>query len=186
MNIWKWLFILLLMANAATLAALYFFLSNDYDALDVEEELPEEYSEHLITLENHTVEFLLNTYLQEDAGSNMAVTIDEENIRLMSENEYLNMNFDTIFILEPYVTDSELIFEISDISVGQLPLSEDMLYTLIRTGADLPEGMRFSTESKALVIDKSMFDGYTDFSVDIESIDYQNNAWYFSFENELN
>lgn len=186
MNIWKWLFILLLILNAAALAALYIFLSNDYDELDVDEELPDEYPEHLITLENHTVEFLLNAFIQEDAGSNMAVTIDEENIQLMSENEYLSMNFDTIFNLEPYVTDSELIFEISDISVGQLPLSDDMLYTLIRAGAELPEGVRFSTDSKALVIDKSLFDGYTDFSVDVERIDYQNNAWYFSFENELN
>lgn len=182
MNIWKWLFIMLLALNAVTITALYVFLSGEYNALNLEEEGGAQ-SEHVITLENHTVEFLLNTFLQEDAGDDMAFSIDEENIQLRAENEYLNMNFDTIFNLEPYVTETELIFEISDISIGRLPLSEDMLYTLIRTSAVLPEGVAFSTESKALVIDKSLFDDFTDLSVDVERIDYQNNAWYFSIEN---
>lgn len=181
MNIWKWLFIGLLVINAAVLAGLFIFLSGDYGELDPVDAPDGDQAEHVITLENHTVEFLLNSFLQ-DGADDIAVTIDEENIQLMAENEYLNMNFDTIFNLEPYIAETELIFEISNISIGRLPLSEDMAYTLIRTGADLPEGMAFSTESRALVIDKAVFDDFTDLSVDVEEIDYQNNAWYFSFE----
>lgn len=182
MNIWKWLFMGLLVINVAVLTGLFIFLSGDYDELESFEAPDGGQAEHVITLENHTVEFLLNEFLQ-DGANDMSVTIDEEDIRLMAENEYLNMNFDTIFNLEPHVTETELIFEISDISIGRLPLSDDMAYTLIRAGADLPERMTFSTESKALVIDKDIFEDFTDFSIDVEKIDYHNNAWYFSFKN---
>lgn len=183
MNVWKWLFIILMILNVLTITGLYLYLSGDYNELNLDEAQGNDDPEHLITLENHTVELLLNSFLMEDSGNNMEVGIDEENIQLMSENEYLNMNFDTTFNMEPRVTENELIFEVSDISIGSLPLSEDMLYTLIRTSAELPEGVMFSTETKALVIDKSIFNDYTDLSVDIERIDYQNNAWYFSIEN---
>lgn len=182
MNIWKWLFIILLLLNILTLGSLYIFLSGSYDAVDTGENDGTS-GEHVVILQNHTVETLLNSFLQEDSANDIEVSIDENNIELFSENEYLNMNFDTTFNLSPQITDSTIIFEISDISVGQLPLTEDMLYTLIRTSADLPEGILFSTDSKALVIDKSLFDDYSDLSLDINEIDYQNNAWYFSIKN---
>lgn len=182
MNIWKWLFIILLLLNILVLGSLYIFLSGNYDEVDTGESEGSS-GEHVVILQNHTVETLLNSFLQEDSANEIAVSIDENNIELFSENEYLNMNFDTTFNLNPQITDSSIIFEISDISVGQLPLTEDMLYTLIRTSADLPEGIEFSTDSKALIIDKILFDDYSDLSLDIEEIDYQNNSWYFSIEN---
>ena len=182
MNIWKWLFIILLLLNILAVGSLYMFLSGNYDEVDIREN-GDSSAEHVVILQNHTVETLLNSFLQEDSANDIEVSIDENNIELFSENEYLNMNFDTTFDLNPQITDSTIIFEISDISVGQLPLTEDMLYTLIRTSADLPDGIVFSTDSKALIIDKSMFDDYSDLSLDIEEIDYHNNAWYFSIEN---
>ena len=182
MNIWKWLFIILLLLNILAMGSLYIFLSDDYDEVDTEEN-GETSGEHMIILQNHTVETLLNSFLQEDPANDIEVSIDENSIELFSENEYLDMNFDTTFNMSPQITEYSLIFEVSDISVGQLPLTEDMLYTLIRTSADLPDGMEFSTDSKALIIDKSIFDDYSELTLDIEQIDYQNDAWYFSIEN---
>lgn len=182
MNIWKWSFIILLLFNILAVGSLYIFLSGNYDDADVEVS-DNASGEHVVILQNHTVESLLNSFLQEDAANNIEVSIDQTGIELLSENEYLNMNFDTSFNLNPQITDSSIIFEISDISVGQLPLTEDMLYTLIRTSADLPDGITFSTDTKALIIDKSLFDESSDLSLDIDQIDYQNNAWYFSIEN---
>lgn len=182
MNIWKWLFTILLLFNILAVASLYIFLSGDYDEVAPDKE-HETSGEHIIILQNHTVETLLNSFLQEDPANDIEVSIDENSIELFSENEYLDMNFDTTFNMSPEISDHSLIFEISDISVGQLPLTEDMLYTLIRTSADLPDGMEFSTNSKALIIDKTIFDEYSEQSLDIEQIDYQNDAWHFSIEN---
>lgn len=182
MNIWKWAFISLLLFNILAVGALYIFLTGNYDEVDIGE-TGESSAEHVVILQNNSVETILNSFLREDSANDISVSIDENNIELFSENEYLNMNFDTTFNLNPQITDSSIIFEISDISVGQLPLTEDMLYTLIRTSADLPDGIVFSTNSKALIIDKSLFDDHSDLSLDIEEIDHQNNAWYFSIEN---
>ena len=182
MNMWKWLFIILLLLNILAVGSLYIFLSGDYGEVETGE-TGEAEDENMIILQNSTVETLLNSFLQEDQANDIEVSIDENSIELLSENEYLDMNFDTTFNLSPQITEHSLIFEVSNISVGQLPLTEDMLYTLIRTSADLPEGMEFSTDSKALIIEKSIFDDYSELALDIEQIDHQNDAWYFSIEN---
>lgn len=182
MNVWKWLFIILLTLNILTAGSLYIFLSGNYEEVDIHENDDASF-EHVVILQNQTVEALLNSFLQEDSANDMEVSIDENGIELFSANEYLNLNFDTTFSMEPQITENSIIFEINDISVGQLPLTEDMLYTLIRTNAVLPDGVVFSTDTKALIIDKAIFDDYSDLTLDIEEIDYQNNAWYFSIEN---
>ena len=85
MNIWKWLFIILLLLNILAMGSLYIFLSDDYDEVDTEEN-GETSGEHMIILQNHTVETLLNSFLQEDPANDIEVSIDENSIELFSEN----------------------------------------------------------------------------------------------------
>lgn len=184
MNIWKWLSLTLIVLNLGFFLWLFIVLSGDYQdtpsTTATEEEINED--ELYAVLPNHTVETLINDYLSEADENNIDVDITTEDITLHSTNDILGMQVETAFNITPIIDDEEIIFQISDIDVGRLPLSQDALYSLISRASTLPEGIYFSDAEHAMILDTSMFESELAEQFKIKKIDYANNEWYFSIE----
>lgn len=182
MNIWKWLSIILIVLNIGFFVWLYSALSGTYD------DKPEAGDSHgeaqglQIILPNATVETFINDALRTSGSDNITVDISTEEITLHSVNQIFGASVNTVFNIEPDIESDNIIFYISNIDIGSLPLSQDALYTVITRAAELPEGVSFSEDTKALVIDPSLFEEDLPEDIQIETIDYGSDAWYFSIE----
>ncbi|WP_031544767.1 DUF2140 family protein [Salinicoccus luteus] len=178
MNIWKWLFIGLLVLNAAIIIWLLTALNGNYDAPSPENDnyVPEE-SGIEIKMNNDAMESILNDAIDDDS---LAITIDEQQIALDVIRQVLGLSIETSIELEPVSTGEEVVFELVDINISDLPLSQDMMYDLIRDQSDLPEGISFREQERALVIDSGVFTEQLEWDVKVDSIDYENDEWYFS------
>lgn len=183
MNIWKWISIILIALNLSFLLWLFFTLSGDYNQATETEETNTLNEDQLYAfLPNVTVETLINEYLSSSDDSNLDVSITTENITLHSRDEILGMTVNTTFNIVPIVEEDQIIFQISNIDIGNLPLSQDSLYSIIVNASNLPEGVQFSEEEQALIINTQIFEEELTDTIQIEKIDYESDEWYFSIE----
>src|SRR5699024_1033530 len=125
------------------------------------------------------VEARIRGRIEDDCWS---LDISESGIGLNSRNNVYGISVDASCQIEPVATGDTIVFEVSDIDIENIPLPQDALYSIIRSQSDLPEGISFSEDERALIIDTSLFDEAAGFDVRVDSIDYQNNEWYFSME----
>lgn len=177
MNVWKILFILLLLFNIGVVLYIYVNLSGDYD-------VPESDSEGFmasgieVVLDNATIENLLDENINDNS---LSIHVNEDGIKLYSNNYIYGNTVYTSFNLEPISYGDVVTFRVSNIDISGFPLSQDMLYTLILENSNLPEGIYFSREQYALIFDTSLLTNQLAFqNLDLVNIDYQNNAWYFT------
>ena len=84
---------------------------------------------------------------------------------------------------EPVVSGNTIIIELTDLNLAGLPINGDVLYTALRNLVDLPAGIEMSEEERAIVIDMSIFEQYFGVELQVDTIDYENDAWYFSINN---
>ncbi|MFC3418232.1 DUF2140 family protein [Salinicoccus hispanicus] len=178
MNIWKWLFIGLLIVNVGIVIWLFTVLNGNYEAPDSENDnyTPSE-SGIEIKMNNDAVESVLNESINDDS---LTISVDESGIVLDAVQEAYGFTIDTSIALDPVSTGDEVVFEAKNINIADLPLTQDMLYSLIRTQSDLPEGIRFSDTERALVVDSAALTEQIEWDVKVDSIDYGNDEWYFS------
>ncbi|HIW12122.1 MAG TPA: YpmS family protein [Candidatus Salinicoccus stercoripullorum] len=179
MKIWKWLFIILLAANIIAVAGLVYLLSGSYTAPGEVDNYSGGNSDMEIQMTNEAVEALIMESIDDDS---LSLDISESGIGLNSRNNVYGISVDASFQIEPVATGDTIVFEVSDIDIENIPLPQDALYSIIRSQSDLPEGISFSEDERALIIDTSLFDEAAGFDVRVDSIDYQNNEWYFSME----
>lgn len=179
MNIWKWLFIILLVFNIIIIGSLAFMLSGSYGSPEEEDNYSAKDSGIEIKMTNEAVESLITEKMKDES---LSLAISESGIELVSQNNIYGIGVDTSFELEPVATGDTIVFEISNIDIANLPLSQDALYSIIRSQSDMPEGISFSEDERALVVDTALFDEAAGLDVKVGSIDYENNEWYFSME----
>ncbi|AKG74113.1 DUF2140 family protein [Salinicoccus halodurans] len=179
MNIWKWLFFILLLFNIIVAASLIFMLSSSYGTPEEEDNYSGGSSGIEIKMTNDAVESLIMDTIEDES---LSLEISESGIELLSRNNIYGISVDASFILEPVSTGDTIVFEVSDIDIANIPLSQNALYSIIRSQSDLPEGISFSEDERALVIDTALFDGAAGLDMKVDSIDYENNEWYFSME----
>lgn len=179
MKIWKWLFFSLLLLNIIIIIGLIFLLGGSYETPEKEDNYSGDESGIEIKMTNDAVQNLIM-----DAVGDESITIDisESGIELVSSNSVYGLDIDTSFNLEPVSTGDTIVFEVKKIDIANIPLSQDALYTIIRSQSDLPEGISFSENERALVIDTAVFAEAVGFDVKVDSIDYENNEWYFSMK----
>ncbi|WP_020008305.1 DUF2140 family protein [Salinicoccus albus] len=179
MKVWKWLFFILLIFNIAVLAAAMLMLSQSYEAPQTNDNYTESDSGIKVRMDNQAVESLIMDNMGDEP---LDISISESGIALTSEHSVYGLDIVTDFNLEPVSTGDSIVFEVTDIDISDLPLTQDMLYSIIRSSSNLPEGLSFSEDSRALVVDTSSFTDEMDMSIKSDSIDYENNEWYFSIE----
>lgn len=178
LNIWKWLFIALLILNAGIVVWLFTALYGNYEAPDSENDnYPAEESGIEIKMNNDAVESILNESINDDS---LSISVDETGIILDAVQEAYGFKIDTSIELDPASTGDEVVFEAKNINIADLPLTQDMLYSLIRSQSDLPEGIRFSDTERALIVDSKALAEQIEWDVKVDSIDYENDEWYFS------
>lgn len=178
MNIWKWLFMGLLLVNAGIIIWLSTALGGDYQAPSAENDnyTPEE-SGIEVKMNNDAMESIINDAIDDES---LAITVDEEQIALDVVRQVIGLSIETSVELEPVSTGEEVVFELVDINISDLPLSQNMMYGLIKDQSDLPEGISFRDDERALVIDSEVFTEQLEWDVRVDSIDYEDDEWYFS------
>lgn len=177
MNIWKYLFLILLIINIAVVGYLYYLLSADYE---VPESSSSGYSPTGIEfiLDNATIQNLLDDSLDD----NLTINVSSDAISLYSVNTIYGNEVVTTFNLEPISYGEYVTFRVYNIDIAGFPLSQDMLYTMIIQNSYLPEGIEFSTEQYALILDTNLITNQLVIQdLNLVNIDYENNAWYFNF-----
>ncbi|GAB3060117.1 DUF2140 family protein [Salinicoccus sesuvii] len=178
MNIWKWLFIFLLALNVGVIIWLYTLLNENYEAPDSENDnYTSEGSGIEIKMNNDAVESILNESISDES---LSISIDETGILLDAVQEVYGFMIDTSIALDPISIGDQVVFEARNINVADLPLTQDMLYSLIRAQSDLPEGIQFSDTERALIVDSKALTDQIEWDVEVNSIDYENDEWYFS------
>ncbi|WP_411841850.1 DUF2140 family protein [Salinicoccus sp. HZC-1] len=179
MKIWKWLFFSLLLLNILIIIGLIFLLSRSYETPEKEDNYSGDESGIEVKMTNDAVQDLIMDAVGKES---IAIDISESGIDLVSSNTIYGLNIDTSFNLEPVSTGDTIVFEVTKIDIANIPLSQNALYTIIRSQSDLPEGISFSENERALVIDTALFVEVVGFDVKVDSIDYENNEWYFSMK----
>ncbi len=177
MNIWKYLFLILLIVNIAVVGYLYYLLSADYE---VPESSTSGYAPTGIEfiLDNATIQDLLDDSLDDS----LTINVSNDAISLYSVNNIYGNDVVTTFNLEPISYGDYVTFRVYNIDIAGFPLSQDMLYTMIIENSYLPEGIRFSTEQYALILDTNLITNQLVIQdLNLVNIDYENNAWYFNF-----
>lgn len=177
MNIWKYLFIILIAINIAVVGYLYYLLSGDYE---VPEASPQGFAPTGIEfiLDNATIQNILDEAIVDD---NLSITVTNEEIEVHSVNSIYGNQVVTTFNLEPITYGEYVTFRVYDIDISGFPMTQDMLYTLIVENSRLPEGIRFSTEQFALIFDTELItNNLVVNDLNLVNIDYKNNAWYFN------
>lgn len=185
MNIWKWTSLILIVLNVGIIIWVYSMLTGTYDEVENSDSTADDSDnpEGLqVILPNATVESLINSYLSSVDDADIELSITTEAITLQSIDDILGMSVHTTFDLVPVTADDQIIFEVNNIDIGSLPLSQDSLYSIITSAAELPEGIAFGSDAKSLVIDTQIFQDELTDSIQIQTIDYSNNQWYFSIE----
>lgn len=179
MKIWKCLFFILLLINIIVITGLAFMLSGSYESPGKEDNYTAESSGIEVKMTNDAVQSLIMDTMTDDS---ISLDINESDIELISSNDIYGLDVNTSFKLEPVSTGDTIVFEVLKIDIANLPLSQDALYSIIRSQSDLPDGISFSEENRALIVDTSLFEEAVGLDIKVDSIDYKNNEWYFSME----
>lgn len=180
-NIWMILFFILLAVNIVVGLILAIIFSQSYEQTSGNEP-PEETEELEFILTNGTIETLINDNILYDE---FIVNINEGGIDVDIEQELLGFTIHSSIGGEPVVNGNTIIIHLTDLNLAGLPLSEDTLYTALRKLVDFPQGIAMSESERAIVIDMSLFEQYFGVEIQADKIDYENNAWYFSINNNF-
>ncbi|GAA3726044.1 hypothetical protein GCM10022378_14890 [Salinicoccus jeotgali] len=182
MNVWKSLFAILLSINILFIIWVTITFSNSYD-------LPDEKNGNYNTAEsgielkmtNQSVQSILNDVIDDDS---IQISVGEAGIYFKAVQSVLGIDVETSLNLEPVSIGEELVFAVKDIDVADLPLTQDMFYSIIKNQSDLPEGIRFDEDERALLINIKALTQDFKMEVEVEKIDYRNDEWYFSIIND--
>lgn len=182
LKVWKTLFLILLSINLLFIIWIIISFSNSYS-------LPDEKNSNYNTAEpgielkmtNQAIQSVLNDAIDDDS---IQISVGEEGIYFKAVQNVLGIDVETSLKLEPASTDEELVFAVKEIDVADLPLTQDMSYSIIKNQSDLPEGVRFDEEERALLISTKTLTEDLGVKVEVEKIDYQNDEWYFSIIND--
>lgn len=178
-NIWMILFLVLLGINLIFILILASFFNQNYEEVG-ESTPPAESNELEFILTNDTIETLINDNIP---YSEFIVNIDSTGVVVDIEQTVLGFSINSSVSGEPVVIDDQIVIELTDLNLANLPLSEDALYSAIRSFVELPAGIELSETERAIVIDISLFEQYFGVALQVDKIDYENDAWYFSIEN---
>ena len=180
-NIWMYLFLALLAVNIAVIVIIASFFNQSYEQTSENNPAAEPKALEFI-LTNSTVETLINDNIPYDE---FTVNINSEGIDVDIEQQVLGFSINSKVSGEPVVNNNDIIIHLTDLNLAGLPLSEDTLYTALRRLVDLPEGIAMSGTERAIVIDMLLFEKYFGVALQADEIDYENNAWYFSVNNNF-
>lgn len=178
-NIWMILFFILLAINALIIVVVASFFNQSYERVS-ENEPPAESQELEFILTNETIQTLINDNIPYDE---FTVNIDTDGVTVDIEQTVLGFAINSSVSGDPVVNGDNIIIHLTDLNLAGLPLSEDTLYSALRTLVDLPEGIAMSETERAIVIDMSLFEQYFGVELQVDNIDYANDAWYFSINN---
>ncbi|HJE19673.1 DUF2140 family protein [Aliicoccus persicus] len=177
MNIWKYLFVILLVINVAVVGYIYYLLSGNYEVPEAREQTFAPTGIEFI-LDNSTIQNILDEAIVDD---NLSITVTNEDIEVRSVNTIYGNEVVTTFNLEPLTYGEYVTFRVQNIDIAGFPLSQDMLYTMIIENSSLPEGIQFSREQYALIFDTDLItNNLVVNDLNLVNIDYENNAWYFN------
>ncbi len=182
MNIWKTLFVILVSINILFIIWIAITFGNSYD-------LPDEKNSNYNTAEsgielkmtNQAVQSIFNDAIDDES---IQVSVGEAGIYFKAVQDVLGIEIETSLNLEPVSTGEEIVFAVKDIDVADLPLTQDMFYSIIKNQSDLPEGIRFDDDERALLINTKTLTQDFEMEVEVEKIDYRNDEWYFSIIND--
>ncbi|CEA00265.1 hypothetical protein BN1048_00896 [Jeotgalicoccus saudimassiliensis] len=180
-NIWMILFFVLLIINIAVIVIIASFLNQSYEQTS-ENNPSGEPNELEFILTNSTVETLINDNIPYDE---FTVNINTEGIDVDIEQEVLGFPINSSISGNPVVNGDNIVIHLTDLNLAGLPLSEDTVYTALRKLIELPEGIQLSERERAIVIDMSLFEQYIGGELQADKIDYENDAWYFSVNNNF-
>ncbi|CAD2073553.1 hypothetical protein GCM10007275_03550 [Jeotgalicoccus coquinae] len=180
-NVWMILFFVLLAVNIAVVVIVSSFFNQSYKQTDGNDPAAKPRELEFI-LTNSTVETLINDNIPYDE---FTVNINTAGIDVDIEQTVLGFSINSSISGEPSVNDNSIIIHLTDLNLAGLPLSEDALYTALRKLVELPEGIAMSGSERAIVIDMSLFEQYFGVALQADKIDYENDAWYFSVNNNF-
>lgn len=178
-KIWMVLFFVLLAVNIAVIVLIASFFNQSYEQTSVNEP-PEQSQDIEFILSNSTIQSLINENIPYDE---FTVNINTDGITVDIAQELLGFDINSSISGDPLVDGNNIIIQLTDLNLAGLPLNEDMIYTALRKLVDLPEGIAMSETERAIVIDMSIFEQYFGVELQVDKIDYENNAWYFSVNN---
>lgn len=178
-NILMILFFILLAVNILVVVVLTSFFNQSYERVS-ESERPAESQTLEFILTNETIQTLINDNIPYDEFN---VNIDTDGVTVDIEQTVLGFSINSSVSGEPIVNENNIIIHLTDLNLAGLPLSEDTLYSALRSLADLPDGISMSDTERAIVIDMSLFEQYFGVELQVDNIDYENDAWYFSINN---
>lgn len=176
---WMILFFTLLAINLAVILIIALFLNQSYDPV-TEEAGSNEPQDIEFILKNDTVETLINENIQYDEFS---VNINTDGVSIDIAQELLGFPITSSISGSPVVSGNQIIIELTDLNIAGLPLNGDAVYTALRKLVDLPEGISLSDTERAIVIDMTIFEQHFGVELQVDTIDYENDAWYFSINN---
>ena len=179
-HIWQILFGILLAFNILVILLIISFTNQSYETVNYDDKASKEEQALPFILPNTTIETLINDNLPYEE---FKVSVNEEGVRVNIEQTVLGIKVKSSVQGKPVVDGDNIIIPLSDLNLANLPLSEDTLYTALRTFTDLPEGITMKENEKAIVIDSGLFEQYFGIGLQVDKIDYENNAWYFSINN---
>ena len=180
-NIWMFLFFALILVNIAVIVIIASFFNQSYEQTSENNPAAEPRALEFI-LTNSAIETLINDNIPYDE---FTVNINTEGIDVDIEQQVLGFSINSSVSGEPIVNGDNIIIHLTDLNLAGLPLSEDTLYTALRKLVELPEGIAMSGTERAIVIDMSLFEQYFGVELQADKIDYENNAWYFSVNNNF-
>lgn len=178
-KVWMTLFFILLAINIVCLIAVFLFFNQSYEETAQNESAQEPQDIEFI-LSNSTVESLINENIP---YKEFTVDINTNGIDVDIAQQLLGFDINSSISGEPVVSGNTIIIELTDLDLAGLPINGDVLYTALRNLVDLPAGIEMSEEERAIVIDMSIFEQYFGVELQVDTIDYENDAWYFSINN---
>ncbi|MCK1976706.1 DUF2140 family protein [Jeotgalicoccus huakuii] len=178
-KLWMILFFTLLLINLIIVVIVASFFNQDYEESDL---TGTENSPQALTfiLPNQTIETLINDNLPYE---NFNVDIDTSGVTVNIESRVLGIPIRSSVRGAPIVDGDNIVIPLTDLNLADLPLSEDTLYSALKTFLDLPEGITMADGKKELIIDTKIFEQYFGIGLQVNKIDYEADTWYFSINN---
>ncbi|WP_026866297.1 DUF2140 family protein [Jeotgalicoccus marinus] len=178
-KLWMILFFTLILINLIIVVIVASFFNQDYEESDL---TGTENSPQALTfiLPNQTIETLINDNLPYE---NFNVEIDTSGVTVNIESRVLGIPIRSSVRGAPIVDGDNIVIPLTDLNLADLPLSEDTLYSALKTFLDLPEGITMADGKKELIIDTKIFEQYFGISLQVDKIDYEADTWYFSINN---
>lgn len=179
-NKWKLSFLILLGINVLVVLSivLMIVLAPKYDEEIAES--PSKQTDIQVITNNETIENIINQYIETD---DLSVKIDKTSVLLNTKYPVLGKSIDIDIQVDPIVHKDKIILNLVKVDIMNLPISGDYVYSFMKNYIPLEEGLSYSNDRKAIIVDSSIFTKEMDMDVTINNIDYKNDAWYFSIDN---